>query len=272
MKKESFYLALLVLSAFFVFLLSCGEGIPVNLDGTPEVGKINNATEDLVGTSSLITKCLTGNAGDYDCPDISKPSPPPPPPPSPPSSAYEPPPMSSSSSSVLLSSSSKVSSSSSVLLSSSSKVSSSSSVLLSSSSKVSSSSSSVVLSSSSKVSSSSSVSEPSSGGCEYQPTYCGGMAKSQITTPANLTQEQNNSATNYCYFLTAITDNRQGAAINGSSGEAVKCGATDWGQKACSEVLTTKVDGGYYVYTPAYGYKVTGTNSYDPPALHPDCR
>jgi len=111
--------------------------------------------------------------------------------------------------------------------------------------------------------------------CGYQTTYCDGMAKTAITTSASLTQEQNNTSTKYCYFLTAITDNKQGATINGNStaSDVKCCNDCNWGLKTCSEAnLPAKVDGGYYVYVPGYGHKPAGTNSYDPPALHPNCR
>jgi len=89
MKKQCFYFVLLALTAFFAFLSACGEGTPINLDGTPEVGKINGATEDLAGlnnAAAYIKKCLnsstytTEDGEVHDCPDISQTLPPPPPP------------------------------------------------------------------------------------------------------------------------------------------------------------------------------------------------
>jgi len=111
--------------------------------------------------------------------------------------------------------------------------------------------------------------------CKYQTTYCDGMEKSQITKVASLTQEQNSTNTKYCYFLTTITDNKQGAQINGNNtaNDVKCCNDCGWGLKTCSEAnLPAKVDGGYYVYVPGYSHKPAGTNSYDPPNLHPDCR
>jgi len=151
MKKRCFYFVLLVVSAFLAFLAACGEGEPINLDGTTEMGDINVATENVVDIN--IPNCFKGLGGDA-CPDVSKPVPsssseeePPPPPPisssanTNPGSSSATGSVSSSSAASTLSSSSRAVSSSSAVVSSSSVTPSSSSVAVSSSSRANSSSS-----------------------------------------------------------------------------------------------------------------------------------
>jgi len=71
MKQRCLYFALLAVSAFFAFLAACGEGTPVNLEDSPEMGEINIATENVVEVN--IPNCFKG-LGD-GCPDVSKPIP-----------------------------------------------------------------------------------------------------------------------------------------------------------------------------------------------------
>jgi len=151
----------LALTAFFAFLVACGEGEANNLEGSAELGDIDRAMDNV--TEVRIPECIAGTGS--DCP-VYKPVEPPPPPPS---SAYQPPPLSSSSAGnpsgpssssrgVSVSSSSGGASSSSLAGSSSSAAVSSSSATVSSSSAISSSSSRP--SSSSIAPSSSSVAPP----------------------------------------------------------------------------------------------------------------
>jgi len=283
MKKRCFYLVLLALSAFFAFLVACGDGEPTKLE---EWAVIQDSLQSIV--DDYIPGCAA-NPNKVGCPKIEKPSSSSQPPVIEPSSSSEnnvhpgvssssPGPGPGTSSAVVGVSSSAVAPGSSAVApsssatqqqqSSSSRPPSSSAAAPASSSATQQqqSSSSRPPSSSAAAPASSSATAPLPGGCAYQPSWCDGMAKNQITTPASLTFEQNSSATKYCYFLTEITDNRQGSPINGTE---TACGATDWGQKPCSEVLT-KVDGGYYVYTKDYGFKVTGTNSSQ--SLSADCK
>jgi hypothetical protein len=100
--------------------------------------------------------------------------------------------------------------------------------------------------------------------CEYQSSWCNGMYASagDVPTPSSKTGAQIGGS-NLCYFLTAITDARQGARINGVDG--VKCNnAMDWGQSSCTTTLPPKIDNGYYVYVTSYAYDVTGTGGTSP--------
>jgi len=157
MKKRYFYFALAAMSAPFALLSACGEGFPISLEDSTEMGKITEAMADVADVR--IPGCL-GGAVTENCPEIVKQANP-----IPSSSSFnldEQEPEPSSSSSEVPSSSSEAPSSSSEVPSSSSEVPSSSSEVPSSSSEAPSSSSEAPSSSSEAPSSSSVVPSSSS--------------------------------------------------------------------------------------------------------------
>jgi len=117
-------------------------------------------------------------------------------------------------------------------------------------------SSSSISSSSRAQSSSSSVSSTPT--CVYKDDWCGGTTSSNVKT-ASLNDATGSSI---CTFATSVSmlGNANNLTVNGTKMD--RCGKTDWGQKACSEVLgsVTKADGGYYIYEKDYYqyFTVTG--------------
>jgi len=60
-RKYTFSIAFLALTAFLAFLSACGEGEPMNLEqNSVEWGNIMNAITDLTGEDGLIIKCAKG--------------------------------------------------------------------------------------------------------------------------------------------------------------------------------------------------------------------
>ncbi|MDR1830150.1 MAG: hypothetical protein LBQ76_05190 [Candidatus Fibromonas sp.] len=133
------------------------------------------------------------------------------------------------------------------------------------------SSSSLLAVSSPSVQSSSSVAGPTNN-CAYQASLCGGIAFDDIITKsfsnASLDEGPN------CIFALGITrlgnENGQGGGlkVNGTklagqnnSDVGGRCGNTDWGQQPCTDAIRNiqKIDGGYYIYVPAFAGDVTTT-------------
>jgi len=125
--------------------------------------------------------------------------------------------------------------------------------------------------SSPSVQSSSSVAGPTNN-CAYQASLCGGIAFDDIITKsfsnASLDEGPN------CIFALGITrlgnENGQGGGLKvngtklaGNNGADVggRCGNTDWGQQPCTDAIRNiqKIDGGYYIYAPAWAGDVTTT-------------
>jgi len=57
MKKYTSSIAFLALAAFLAFFAACGEGEPVDLNGSSDWGKIQNAMDEFTGDNGPIAKC-----------------------------------------------------------------------------------------------------------------------------------------------------------------------------------------------------------------------
>ncbi|MCL2206848.1 MAG: hypothetical protein FWB90_01995 [Fibromonadales bacterium] len=136
-------------------------------------------------------------------------------------------------------------------------------------------------SSATETTSSSSSSRPSSSSapaagsnCGYQPSWCGGIAFSDIVTASINGNAPDGPACIYATSISKLGNQSEGTiTVNGKTLKANwdtdqggRCGNTDWGQKTCSQALTdagvTKVDGGYYIYVPGWGgdFSTTGAS------------
>jgi len=112
--------------------------------------------------------------------------------------------------------------------------------------------------------------------CAYQPSLCGGIAFDDILTTSFNSNSNGQSLDEgpNCIFALGITklgnENGQGGGlkVNGTkltgqnnSDVGGRCGNTDWGQQSCADAIRNiqKIDGGYYIYAPAWAGDVTTT-------------
>jgi hypothetical protein len=117
--------------------------------------------------------------------------------------------------------------------------------------------------------------------CEYQASWCNGIAISQVITTAQNNPE-GNSMKGRCVFATALTDLRGvedsggGTLINGTEMPTQLCG-TDWGRPACATwqplLNIERADDGYYIYIGQNTWTSNGFNtSNSQNGLHPNCQ